>query len=264
MRHLLKLSMVLLACVAVFFVYSFTAQVAPWYIALLSAGSLVSVYLGLAYTPIPQSQRRFAISISALAMLIEMFYGILYVLNVQAPYLFNPPLPLWADIALSVLHGAPFTLLLFSVSMFVFHNQIDTQRLSAEERIVVTLDQQAQLLKQLTDAQAMLAAPQEMPRAMQAAGRSNANGNASMAMAMGENAPGNAPAPTTVRSMTNAARNGTNGNAPVAMAMGENASGYATDDASESEHTCPHCGAIISKGSLAAAHRYGYCKHCKS
>ena len=253
MRHLLKLSMVLLACVAVFFVYSFTAQVAPWYIALLSAGSLVSVYLGLAYTPIPQSQRRFAISISALAMLIEMFYGILYVLNVQAPYLFNPPLPLWADIALSVLHGAPFTLLLFSVSMFVFHNQIDTQRLSTEERIVVTLDQQAQLLKQLTDAQAMLAAPQEMPRAMQAAGRSNANSNASMAMAMGENAP-----------MPVASRNGTNGNASVAMAMGENASGYATDDASESEHTCPHCGAIISKGALAAAHRYGYCKHCKS
>jgi len=58
---------------------------------------------------------------------------------------------------------------------------------------VVTLDQQAQLLKQiteLTDAQAMLAAPQEMPRAMQAAGRSNANGNAPVAMAMGENAPG--------------------------------------------------------------------------
>jgi len=104
MRHLLKLSMVLLASVAVFFVYSFTSQVAPWYIAVLSAGSLVSVYLGLAYTPIPLAQRRFAISISALAMLIEMLYGVLYVLSVQAPHLFAAPLPMWADIALA---GSP-------------------------------------------------------------------------------------------------------------------------------------------------------------
>jgi predicted RNA-binding Zn-ribbon protein involved in translation (DUF1610 family) len=140
--------------------------------------------------------------------------------------------------------------------MFIVHNQLDTQRLSTEERIVVTLDQQAQLLERLTDAQAALATPQEMPPALQ--------GNAPMQPAGKGNANGNAPAPTTVRSMANAARNGTNGTASVAIAMGENTPGNELDDEAESEFTCPHCGASISKGALAAAHRFGYCKHCKS
>lgn len=158
MRHLIKVSMVLLASVAVFFVYSFTAQVAPWYVALLSAGSLVSVYLGLAYVPIPQAQRQFAIGISALAMFIEMLYGVLYVLNVQAPYLFEPPLPLWADISLAVLHGAPFTVLLFSVSVFVVHQGNQASFVGNEER-VASLVQQATVLLAATN-ERLLALPE--------------------------------------------------------------------------------------------------------
>jgi hypothetical protein len=149
MKHLL-LPMVLLAGVAVYFVFSFTAMVAPWYIALLSAGSLVSVYLGLAGTQLPQSQQPLAIGISALAMVIEMLYGILYVLNLQAPYLFVAPLPLWADIALAVLHGAPFTLLLFAVSLLMVHKQNSPQHILMEDRITIALEQQSQILKQLT------------------------------------------------------------------------------------------------------------------
>lgn len=242
MRHLLKLSMVLLASVAVFFVYSFTAQVAPWYVAVVSAGSLVSVYLGLAYTPIPRSQRRFAISISALAMLIEMLYGILYVLSVQAPYLFEPPLPMWADIALVVLHGAPFTLLLFGVSLFIVHNQHDPQHLSTEERIVITLDQQAQILKQLA------AAPdaERMLWAHNTAGHTSQAPSASQPDAM------QAP---------NANQHASDASKPDAM-QALNANQHVSD-AGQERYICPNCGTTLNRYQYANAKRFGYCSNCK-
>lgn len=122
MNNLIKLAMVLLAVVAVYFVYSFTAMVAPFPVAVAAAGSLVGTYVGLAYAEIPPSQRRRAMYIGVAAMAIEATYGVLYMLSVQRPELFEDP-NLIGDIVLAILHGAPFTLLLFFVMLFVVHSQ---------------------------------------------------------------------------------------------------------------------------------------------
>jgi hypothetical protein len=147
MRHLIKMSMVLLASVSVYFVYGFTKEVAPIFVALSAAGSLVSVYVGLAFADIPKDQQRSAVVIAGLAMAIEAVYGILYAMAVQAPYLFEAP-PLWATIALSILHGSPFTILLFAVSIFVVHSeQRQNGSIGNEERIAILLRQTTQMLE---------------------------------------------------------------------------------------------------------------------
>ena len=79
MHHLIKVALVALATVAAYFVYGFTAAVAPWPVAVASAGSLVGTYLGLAFADIPARQRERASRVALGAMLIEACYGTLYV-----------------------------------------------------------------------------------------------------------------------------------------------------------------------------------------
>lgn len=125
MQHIIKLAMVLLAVVATYFVGQFTALVAPWYIAVGAAGSLVATYIGLAFASIPTEQRQRANRVAVAAMLIEAAYGTLYVLHVQNPGLFEPPLPLLASVPLALLHGSPFTVLLYFVSLFIVHERVE-------------------------------------------------------------------------------------------------------------------------------------------
>lgn len=132
MQHLIKLALVALASVAAFFVYGFTALVAPWYIAAAAALSLVGTYIGLAFAAIPKHQRERAQWVAWGAMLIEAIYGTLYVLSVERPALFVAP-PLAADIAISILHGAAFSVLAFFVSLFVVHGQSEEPTSIADE-----------------------------------------------------------------------------------------------------------------------------------
>jgi hypothetical protein len=149
MRHLIKMSMVLLASVSVYFVYGFTKEVAPIFVAVIAAGSLVSVYVGLAFADIPKDQQRSAVTIAGLAMAIEAVYGILYAMAVQAPHLFEDP-PLWATITLSILHGSPFTFLLFVVSTFVVHSEQQASTVSNEQRISFLVQQSSDVAQQTT------------------------------------------------------------------------------------------------------------------
>lgn len=123
MKHLIKLALVLLASVASYYVYEFTAMVADRWIALGAASSLVGTYVGLAFAEIPGEQRNRAQLVAWAAMLIEALYGTLWVLHRQSPELFVPPLPIGLSVALAVLHGASFSVLAFFVSLFVFHAQ---------------------------------------------------------------------------------------------------------------------------------------------
>ena len=111
MHHLIKVALVALATVAAYFVYGFTAAVAPWPVAVASAGSLVGTYLGLAFADIPARQRDRANRVALGAMLIEACYGTLYVLNLQAPAWFVAP-PWFVAVPLAVLHGASFSIIL--------------------------------------------------------------------------------------------------------------------------------------------------------
>jgi hypothetical protein len=147
-RSIIQFAMVLLAIVAMFLVYDFSLHIYPWWVALLSAGSLVGVYIGLGWAPIPQERHRLAIGISALAMGIEMVYGTLAGLARLSPEWFAMPLPAWAIIALALLHGAPFTVLLFFVSMLVLHGNRDTTQVVNDPYIIIA-EQQQQMARQM-------------------------------------------------------------------------------------------------------------------
>jgi hypothetical protein len=120
MRHIIKLSLVLLAVVTTFFVYDTMLMVAPWWVAVASSVSLASVYVGLAFTPIPHHQRGTAVTIAGSALAIEASMGIVHALRIMAPSLFVD-MPMWAIIGMSVLFGVPFSALLFAVAHFVVH-----------------------------------------------------------------------------------------------------------------------------------------------
>jgi hypothetical protein len=120
MRHIIKLSLVLLAVVTTFFVYDTMLMVAPWWVAVASSISLASVYVGLAFTPIPPHQRGTAVTIAGSALAIEASMGIVHALRIMAPSLFID-MPMWAIIGMSVLFGVPFSALLFAVAHFVVH-----------------------------------------------------------------------------------------------------------------------------------------------
>jgi len=122
MHHLIKVALVLLASVAAFLVYGFTALIAPWPVAVFAAGSLVSTYIGLAFADISAGQQHNAVRVAVAAMVIEALYGTLYVLSGQYPAFFAAP-PWYAAIPLAALHGASFSVLAFFVSLFVFHAQ---------------------------------------------------------------------------------------------------------------------------------------------
>jgi hypothetical protein len=136
-QFIIRSAMVLLAIVAMFLVYDFSLHIFPGWVALLSAGSLVGVYIGLGWVPIPQERHKLAIGISALAMGIEMVYGTLAGLARLSPEWFAMPLPTWAIIALALLHGAPFTVLLFFVSMLVLHSNRDTTQVVNDPYVIV-------------------------------------------------------------------------------------------------------------------------------
>jgi hypothetical protein len=150
-QFIIRSAMVLLAVVAMFLVYDFSLHIFPWWVALLSAGSLVGVYIGLGWAPIPQERHKLAIGISALAMGIEMAYGTLAGLARLSPDWFAMPLPAWAIIALALLHGAPFTVLLFFVSMLVLHSNRDTTQVVNDPYIIVRdiAEQQQQMARQI-------------------------------------------------------------------------------------------------------------------
>ena len=139
MKHVIKIALVLLAGVAAYFVYGFTVQVAPPWIAGLAAGSLVGTYLGLAFADIPEGQQVNAVRVAWAAMGVEAVYGTLFVLSLQYPAFFHSP-PWWAAVPLAALHGGAFSVLAFFVSLFIFHAQRGAVAAgSPEERVALIL-----------------------------------------------------------------------------------------------------------------------------
>lgn len=121
MKHLIKMALFFLAGVAAYLVYGFTSLVAPWYVALGAAGSLVGTYVGLAFADVPPAQRPRAIMVARGAMVVEAVYGFLFILSLQSPDVFHAPLDLWLSVPLAALHGSAFSVLAYFVSLFVVH-----------------------------------------------------------------------------------------------------------------------------------------------
>jgi hypothetical protein len=160
MKHLIKLALVLLAGTAAYFVFEFVNQVAAFGVALFASGSLVATYVGLAFAPIPQAQRRRATLVAQVAMGIEAAYGFLYVLSLQSPDVFARPLNIWLSVPLALLHGGAFSVLAYFVSLFVVHGQDEMAQSGAltiaEQRDLVIVE----ALEKLTARLEAPAAPQ--------------------------------------------------------------------------------------------------------
>ena len=129
----IKIAMISLAAVTTTFVYLFQRPVMPdgWIgdlIAGASAVSLVLIYVGLAVAKLDQERRRKVMGVAIAAAAIETIYGTIHV----AVEIYNKAhigetglldsLPDWAAWGLGLLHAAPFSILLFLVAQFVFHD----------------------------------------------------------------------------------------------------------------------------------------------
>lgn len=165
MRHLIKVALVLLAGVAAYLVYGFTAAVAPMAVAALAAGSLVGTYIGLAFAEIPDGQQQNAVRVAVAAMVVEALYGTLFVLSQQYPDFFARP-PVWAAVPLAALHGASFSVLAFFVSLFVFHAQRGhAAAATPEERVALILAEALRPVLQAPAQAAQLPEQASYPRA---------------------------------------------------------------------------------------------------
>lgn len=108
----------LLALSAAWGVWQFQALFVPWFVAALSAAAFEAVYVALAVTETRDSRRASAISVAAVA--VSVIYNTLSSLFAIRPALLVDR-PLWADVTLAVLHGAPLAIVAYAVADLLLH-----------------------------------------------------------------------------------------------------------------------------------------------
>lgn len=111
----------MLALAASYGVYSFAALFVPLWVALAQAAAFELVYIGLAVVRVADEQRTRARAISVGAVVVSIVYNTLAGLfHRQAGVL--DALPLWGEIILAALHGAPLAWVAFLVSDLLLHS----------------------------------------------------------------------------------------------------------------------------------------------
>lgn len=118
---LARLPLPMLALAASYGVYRFASMFVPPWVAIVQAAAFELVYIGLAVVRLDEKQQRRARSISIGAVVVSMAYNSLDGLFHRRPELLNNP-PLWADVALSLLHGVPLAALAYLVSDLLLHS----------------------------------------------------------------------------------------------------------------------------------------------
>jgi hypothetical protein len=115
-----RLALVMLALTAAYGVYEFQLVFVPWWIALASATAFELVYVALAVLSTPDRRRAAAIAFTAVG--VSVVYNSLAALFTRRPELLNAP-PLWADVALATLHGAPLAIVAYNLSVLLVHQR---------------------------------------------------------------------------------------------------------------------------------------------
>jgi len=118
---LARLPLPMLALAASYGVYRFASMFVPPWVAIVQAAAFELVYIGLAVVRLDEKQQRRARSISIGAVVVSMAYNSLDGLFHRRPDLLVSP-PLWADVALSLLHGVPLAALAYLVSDLLLHS----------------------------------------------------------------------------------------------------------------------------------------------
>jgi hypothetical protein len=169
----INFAMISLAAVTTTFVYLFQREVMPDgrigdVIAGASAVSLVLIYVGLSVAKLDTARRKRVFWVAAMAAAIEVLYGTIHVAtelykksHPGAPGLLADITPFWAWV-LASLHAAPFSILLFLVTIFVFHDPAKDRDIlkQLKEAMAKSADMALEitgLKTALTDAQNMVA-----------------------------------------------------------------------------------------------------------
>jgi hypothetical protein len=152
----------MLALAASYGVYSFNVLFVPQWVALVSAAAYELTYVGLAVLHVQNDQRIRARWISLGAVVVSICYNTLAGLFHREPSLLDGA-PLWANVALALLHGAPLAWVAFLVADLLLHRvpdsvpqvQPEVARLrqalaQAEQRAFQAEAQASDALKQLT------------------------------------------------------------------------------------------------------------------
>ena len=152
----------MLALAASYGVYSFNILFVPQWVALVSAAAYELTYVGLAVLHVQNDQRIRARWISLGAVVVSIAYNTLAGLFHREPALLDAA-PLWANVALALLHGAPLAWVAFLVADLLLHRvpdavpqvQPEVARLrqalaQAEQRAFQAEAQASDALKQLT------------------------------------------------------------------------------------------------------------------
>ena len=154
----------MLALAASYGVYSFNVLFVPQWVALVSAAAYELTYVGLAVLHVQNDQRIRARWISLGAVVVSVSYNTLAGLFHREPALLEAA-PLWANVVLSLLHGAPLAWLAFLVADLLLHRVPDAAQRAAPDvaQLRHALNQAemraAQAEAQARDAMARLSAP---------------------------------------------------------------------------------------------------------
>ena len=162
---LATLPLPMLALAASYGVYEYSRLFVPAWVALAQAAAFEMTYLGLAVVQVQHDQRHRARLISLGAVVVSVSYNTLAGLFHREPALLAAA-PLWANVILSLLHGAPLAWLAFLVADLLLHRVPE-----AAQRIAPDLAQLRQALNhaemraaqaeaQARDAMARLNAPE--------------------------------------------------------------------------------------------------------
>jgi len=132
--YLARAALVMLALTASYGVYEFQVLFTPAWVALASAAAFELVYVALAV--LKTFDRVRATRIAAAAVGVSVTYNSLAALFTRRADLLAMP-PVWADVALALLHGAPLALIAYNISLLLVHQrtpaeQAETQRIALE------------------------------------------------------------------------------------------------------------------------------------
>jgi hypothetical protein len=152
----------MLALAASYGVYEFSRLFVPAWVALVQAAAFELTYVGLAVVQVQSDQRVRARWISLGAVVVSICYNTLAGLFHREPALLEAA-PLWANVALALLHGAPLAWVAFLVADLLLHRvpdavaqpQPEVARLrqalaQAEQRAFQAEAQASDAMKQLT------------------------------------------------------------------------------------------------------------------
>ena len=161
---LATLPLPMLALAASYGVYEYSRLFVPAWVALAQAAAFEMTYLGLSVVQVQSDQRHRARLISLGAVVVSVCYNTLAGLFHREPALLEAA-PLWANVILSLLHGAPLAWLAFLVADLLLHRVPDAANRAAPDvaQLRQALNQAemraAQAEAQARDAMARLSAP---------------------------------------------------------------------------------------------------------